>query len=173
MTTAAKPATRFSSLPRLPAAGQLVRGAVGGVLAGIVFAAMTMWLVASQGMPVKIPLMAIASIVQGEHALGSGSASPVLGAVLHMMLSAVFGALLSLLLHRLRFRTDAGAIAVGAGYGLVLYVVNFVALGNALFAVFTRLNQPFQVLNHLMFGIIVAWTLVVRRSREDGPQARV
>jgi hypothetical protein len=138
--------------------------------AGMAFAAMTMWMVASQGMPVKIPLLAIATIVQGEHAMGSGSANPVLGAVIHLVLSAAFGMVAALLLRRVR--SDAGMILAGAGYGLLLYVVNFVALGSAVFAVFTRLNQPFQVLNHLTYGVLVALVLILWRARRTGRAAR-
>jgi hypothetical protein len=63
-------------------------------------------------------------------------------------------------------------ILAGAGYGLLLYVVNFVALGSAVFAVFTRLNQPFQVLNHLTYGVLVALVLILWRARRTGRAAR-
>ncbi|AEA23527.1 hypothetical protein ATK30_4910 [Amycolatopsis echigonensis] len=169
--TTSPAASPDSDLARRPARADrrllvatLARGAVAGMAAGMLFAAMTMWLVVSQGMPVKIPLLAIASIVQGQHAIGAGTASPLLGAVVHLMLSAAFGMVLAWLLRRAR--TDATAVLIGAGYGLALYVVNFVALGSAVFAVFTRLNQPFQVLNHLVYGVLVALFLLLWRPRQ-------
>lgn len=143
----------------------LIRGGAGGMVAGMVFAGMTMWLMAVTGVPVKLPLLAIASIVQGEGAMGE--ASPVLGVVIHLGLSAAFGMGLALLCRRLRLPTDGAVVAAGLGFGLALYLVNFVVLGNAIFDVFTRLNQPFQVLNHAMYGVLVALALVAWRTRSD------
>ncbi|GAB3488501.1 hypothetical protein [Amycolatopsis cihanbeyliensis] len=150
----------------------LTHGAVGGLLAGMVFAGMTMWFMASQGVPTKLPLLAIATILQGDESLGT--ASPALGAVSHVVLSMAFGAAFAMVALRLRLRTDAMVILVGALYGAVLYAMNFVLLGNAAFDVFTRFNQPFQVLNHTVFGVLTALIMAVwqQYSRRANPVNR-
>jgi hypothetical protein len=72
---------------------------------------------------VKIPLLAIATILQGEHAMGTGSASPILGAGIHLVLPMAFGMPLALLVRRLQNDAACRGGPRGAGYGLILYVV--------------------------------------------------
>lgn len=123
----------------------LVRGAAGGIGAGILFGAANMWFAASHGGPVKMPLMMmIASLVQGgEAAVRDGTANPVLGAAVHMMLSAVFGVIFTILVARLR---SNGLVAVaGTVFGAVLYLVNFVVIAPLTAPVFRAANQPFEL----------------------------
>ena len=84
-----------------PVGRRLVRGAVGGVAAGLVFAGVTMWFVDSTGGPVEMPLRMMATIVQGDAAMAAGSTSPVVGVAVHLALSALFGMAFALVVPRL------------------------------------------------------------------------
>ncbi len=140
----------------------VVRGAVGGAVAGVVFGVLTMWYAQSTGMPADMPLQMIATIVQGEEAMAAGTASPVVGLVVHMVLSIAFGIGLALLL--LRVRSDAVRALVGLAYGLALYLVNFLVISPIAFPVFRDANQPLEVATHLIFGSVAVLFLLDRRS---------
>src|SRR5215216_3193872 len=76
-------ATRRSKTEE-PLVRRLVRGAVGGVAAGLVFAAVTMWFADSTGGKAEMPLRMIATIVKGDQAMAAGTTSPALGGVVHV-----------------------------------------------------------------------------------------
>lgn len=135
----------------------LIRGAVGGVAAGVVFAVVTMWFVDSLGDPARMPLLMIAAMVQGEEALMNETASPVVGALVHMVLSAMFGLAFAAL--TLRMRTNAAVAIVGAVYGVLLYLVNFKVVSPLLFPWFGDANQPFELTIHVVFGALLAYAL--------------
>src|SRR6266508_1670936 len=90
----------------LPA--RLLRGAVGGILAGMVFAAVTMWFADSTGGKANMPLHMISTIVKGDKAMAAGSTSIGVGVAVHLVLSALFGMLFALAVPR--FRTN-GTVA--------------------------------------------------------------
>jgi large-conductance mechanosensitive channel len=117
----------------------VVCGAVGGVTAGAVFAAVTMWFTSSQGMGATTPLQMIAAMVQGQAALEGGTASPLVGAVVHMVLSAGFGAAFGLDAARL---TDPLVAVAGLVFGALLRVVNFLVVAPLLFPWMQNANQP-------------------------------
>ena len=52
-----------------PLAARLLRGAVGGVLAGLVFVGVTMWFAHSTGGKPEMPLRMISTIVKGDAAM--------------------------------------------------------------------------------------------------------
>lgn len=139
-----------------------VRGAVGGAVAGVVFGALNMWFAQSQGMPADMPLQMIATIVQDEEAMAAGTASPVLGLVVHMVLSMAFGVGLALLVTRVG--SDAGRALVGLVYGLGLYLVNFLVISPIAYPVFQDANQPLEVATHLIFGSVAVLFVMGRRG---------
>lgn len=156
-TPTRKASTRAGLLPAL------IRGAIGGAVAGAVFGALNMWFAHSTGMPADMPLQMIATIVQGEDALAAGTASPILGLVVHMVLSMAFGVALALLVRRTR--SDAVRATVGLGFGLVLYMVNFLVISPIAFAVLQDANQPLELATHLIFGSVAVLFLLDWRSR--------
>src|ERR671924_645595 len=83
-------ATRRSKLEE-PLVRRLVRGAVGGVAAGLVFVAVTMWFAQSTGGKAEMPLRMISTLVKGDQAMAAGTTSPALGVAVHLVLSALFG----------------------------------------------------------------------------------
>jgi uncharacterized membrane protein YagU involved in acid resistance len=150
-----------------PVGRRLVRGAVGGVAAGIVFAAVTMWFADSTGGKAEMPLRMIATIVKGDQAMATGTTSPALGGVVHVVLSALFGMLFALAVPR--FRTNGTVALAGTAYGLLLYVVNFLVLTPLVFTTFRMANQPFEVVAHLVFGTLLSFAFFGSGVRRGEP----
>jgi uncharacterized membrane protein YagU involved in acid resistance len=138
-----------------PLVRRLVRGAVGGVAAGLVFAAVTMWFADSTGGKAEMPLRMISTIVKGDQAMAAGTTSPALGVAVHVVLSALFGMVFALAVPR--FRTNGTVALAGTAYGLLLYVVNFLVLTPLWFPTFKAANQPFEVFAHLVFGTLLSF----------------
>jgi hypothetical protein len=132
----------------------VVRGAIGGLLAGAVFIGVTMWFVTTLGNPAVAPLNLISSIVLGADALQSGAASVPVGVVVHVVLSLLFGAALGLVASRLP--NDATIAVAGLVFGLGLYILNFQIIGRLVLPQFQMPNQPFEVFAHLTYGALTA-----------------
>jgi uncharacterized membrane protein YagU involved in acid resistance len=150
-----------------PLAARLLRGAVGGVLAGLVFVGVTMWFAHSTGGKPEMPLRMISTIVKGDAAMAAGTTSPALGAVVHVLLSALFGMVFALAVPL--FRTNGTVALAGTVYGLLLYVVNFLVLTPLAFTTFRMANQPFEVFAHLAFGTLLSFAFFGSGARRDDP----
>lgn len=132
-------------------AGRLTAGAVGGLAGGMVFG----MLMAMMGM-----ISAVAQLV--------GSTSTAVGWGVHLAISAVLGGLFTPLAGRWLTRTGT-AVAAGAGYGMVWWVLG------ALLAMPAKLGMPVfhfdamagkSLMGHLIFGMILGGvaTALVRRT---------
>jgi hypothetical protein len=86
-----------------------------------------MWFAHSTGGKADMPLAMMATIVQGD----AGTASPTVGVLVHLVLSALIGAVFALAVPRLQ--TNGTVAVAGTAYGLLLYVVNFLVLAPLLF----------------------------------------
>jgi hypothetical protein len=110
----------------------LVHGVVGGMIAGIVFAMFEMIMAAIQmgGEAFFMPLRMIGGIVLGEQALAPETSLIVAGAaglVVHMMLSAMYGAgvaVAAAFVPQLRAGT-LPLVAWASAAGFALWIVNF------------------------------------------------
>jgi uncharacterized membrane protein YagU involved in acid resistance len=147
--------TTASTRPRVST--DLVRGAVGGLVAGVVFAVATMWFVTSLDMPARTPLLMISTVVLGDDAMTNGDADTTIGWIVHLVLSIAFGVVFAFIARRLR--TNGEVAAVGLVYGGLLYVVNFQILARIWFETFKMANQPFEVVVHIVFGALLALAL--------------
>jgi uncharacterized membrane protein YagU involved in acid resistance len=150
-----------------PVVHRLLRGAVGGVAAGLVFAAVTMWFADSTGGKAEMPLRMISTIVKGDQAMAAGTTSTALGAVVHLALSALFGMVFALAVPR--FRTNGTVALAGTAYGLLLYVLNFLVLAPLVFTTFRMANQPFEVFAHLVFGTLLSFAFFGSGARRGEP----
>ena len=116
-------------------AGRIKGGAVGGLIAGAVFAMFEMVIAAVQngGAAFFMPLRMIGAMVLGAEALEPSyelaTAAPV-GALVHMALSVIFGILFGLALSAIPAlgRAAGGLVVAGAVYGLLLWLANFYAI---------------------------------------------
>lgn len=138
---------------RLGRNGLLLRGAVGGLVAGAVFIGVTMWFASSQGQPAEAPLRLISTIVLGDNALPNGETNVAVGMVVHVILSIVFGLVFAALVAPLR--SDGWIACAGLIYGVLLYVVNFQILSRVFFTSFQMANQPFELFAHMVFGAVL------------------
>ncbi len=148
-------------------AARLLRGAVGGILAGMVFAGVTMWFADSTGGKAAMPLHMISTIVKGDKAMAAGTTSVGLGLVVHLVLSALFGMLFALAVPRLR--TNGTVALAGTLYGALLYVVNFLVLAPLAFTVFQDANQPFELFAHIVFGTLLGFAFFGSGARRGEP----
>lgn len=118
---------------RQPDTGRwLVQGAIGGVIAGLIFALfeMVMATVLMGAEAFFMPLRMIGAIALGAGALEpsySLATAAIAGLVVHMILSPIFGVVFALLASLApAARRMPGALIAAAGvYGLLLWIVNF------------------------------------------------
>ncbi|MGA7272715.1 MAG: DUF6789 family protein [Acidimicrobiia bacterium] len=134
--------------------GRLLRGLIGGVVAGAVFIAINMWFNSSIGQPATAPFRLISTLVLGAGALQSGAASVPLGVVVHIVISGIFGVIFAYLAPR--FATNGTLALGGALYGVAVYVVDFLVLAQTVFTQFQAPNDPLELAAHVVFGLVLA-----------------
>lgn len=130
---------------------QVSAGVAGGLVGGVAFGLM-MQMMGMIGM--------IAMLV--------GSSSPAVGWIVHLLISAFFGAAFGALLGRMVKGMGSGAL-LGAGYGVTLWVLGALVLMPA------RLGMPLFMINgmsmnsllgHVVFGVLLgAVTVLILRRR--------
>jgi hypothetical protein len=149
----ARPSPRLAGAVRgvAPAVGA---GAVAGVAAGIPFLMLTQWFVHSLGNPASLPLRMMSTLVLGDAAMTDGRANAALGLLVHVVLSAAFGAGFAV---AARHVVGAPArVTAGLVYGGLLYLVNFHIFAETVFTTFQGANKPFELAVHLLFGAMLA-----------------
>ncbi len=93
----------------------------------------------------------IASLVLGSKALMDGGVGVVIvGILVHFVLSLLFAAIISIVVHRWGLRVG---IIGGAILGLSLYGINLYAF-TLVFPWFFALNGPILLLSHVLFGAV-------------------
>lgn len=143
--------------------GIATRGVLGGIGAGALFLAVTMWFATSVGDPAKGPLLMMSTILKGDEAMMAGNASVGIGLAVHLVLSSAFGLFFAALASRLK--TPGAVVAAGAAYGAALYLVNFKVLSPTLFTTFEMANQPFELVVHVAFGLLLSLAFLVPATR--------
>lgn len=150
-------------MPRPAAAVDYKAAVLAGLFAGLVFMMLEMIMVPLflGGSPWGPPRM-IAAIALGKGVLPDPPPPPtfdmgmmVAAGVVHFILSVVFAVVLALVLPRF----SAGmALGIGAGFGVVLYLVNFYlvpAIG--IFPWFAMARNWVSIFSHIIFGVLAAW----------------
>jgi hypothetical protein len=164
---------QFIRSRELPDVGQSVsRGAVAGIVSGLVFLIATMGYVTTKDLPAVAPMIDISTIFHGQDRPVPNPDNVVVGLVTHLTLSVVYGVVFALLVGFLPRRAVI-VFAAGVVYGLLLYVVNFQIFGRTLFPWFTNPNGPdqgFEVFIHAVFGLLLA-PFLIGRSRAEGVAA--
>lgn len=130
-----------------------VRGAIGGVFAGLVFGGLNMWFAADAGLPAVTPLHMIATIVQDDARFDAGTTSATVGLIVHVALSVSYGAIFGFFAPEMRSGATRALAAIV--YGGAIYVLNFLLLSPAWYPVFQRANQPLEGTVHLLFGALL------------------
>ena len=130
-----------------------------GIVAGVIFAIAEVIAAMAMGMSAIAPFRMFASIVWGPGAMASESLGAVvlLGVIVHLALSAAFGAIYGLLDSGLPERTqrNSGKQAVlGLAFGAVLYLVNFQIIARIAYPWFLEAGQGLQLALHaITYGL--------------------
>lgn len=139
-------------------------GAIGGLLAGVVFALFEMIAAAvMMGMPAFfMPLRMIGAIALGPVALDpsySLVAAGFAGLVVHMALSIFYGVIFGASVAAGRntaLNTTGGLLAAASVYGLLLWLVNFYVIAPALFPWFLESSPLIQFIAHtFLYGTVL------------------
>lgn len=140
-----------------------------GIISGAVFMMLEMVMVPvfMDGSPWGPPRM-IAAIVMGEGVLPPPATFDLtilmVAMVVHFVLSVVFALVLALLIARLGL---GAALAVGAAYGLALYLINFYGM-TAIFPWFAMARNWVSIFAHVVFGLVAAWWYRARARSVEG-----
>jgi hypothetical protein len=150
----------------------------GGLLAGVIFATGEMFVGKALGNDLLAPWRGFASLLLGHSALeGRLTFGIVLaGVIAHFVLSAVYGAgwgvLVSYVLPYRWLTSWVAPTALGALYGLALYLLNFLVIAPLLYPWFREQNQPAQIFFHVvLFGLPLGSFLAARLHPAEGLRA--
>ncbi len=124
----------------------LLQGVGYGVLAWIVFAMGEMFINLFMGKDFFGPLRLIGSMALGTQALVPSYSlliAGIVGLMVHMMMSAIFGLIFFTLLEvfRQRGKSSLSLLVYGSIFGLLLWVVNFLVIAPVLFPQFGMVSQ--------------------------------
>jgi len=142
-----------------------------GLIAGIVFLMMEMILLAVTGESPWGPPRMMAAMVMRESVLPPPATfdamimmvAMVVHVILSVLLAVVFARVLSL------WRLSAGAtVALGAVFGLLVYLVNFYPVAAILFPWFAMARNWISIISHVAFGAVLAWTYLALARKERG-----
>ncbi len=141
-------------------------GAIGGVIAGIIFAMAEM--LGSRfisGNPFIMPLKAIASVPLGTPPpeIATSTAIPV-GLITHVLFAALFGIVFAVLVSRIEpLRTSKAVLVVAASlYGTIMWLVNFYVIAPAAGRPWFTDTPPVQqfVYHTFFYGTVLGLYLV-------------
>lgn len=151
---------------------QVVAGAVGGLMGGMVMAIFAMLLAISRD-GVWSPVRGITSVVFGDSHYGGSFDAPsvVVGAAGHMMNSVVLGIVFAVVATLVFRRARPMAVwMLGAMYGLVVWVVMMLGVAHGLQAsnlLVDALPAWGWAVAHVMFGVVTAMVFTtINRSTE-------
>lgn len=150
-----------------------LRGAIGGLVAGLIFGLIQMWFFADAGMPADTIIHLIATLVQPDSYFAAGQTSLALGWAIHITLSLTYGAIYGLAATEMQ--SNATRMWGAAVWGGLIYVFNFVILAPLFYGLFTTANQPFELAVHIVYGALIGpWLVLWReRGRPAPPEAPV
>jgi hypothetical protein len=150
----------------------LITGVIVGIIAGVMMAMYAMIASATfLGQGFFTPLYGIASPLVGPQAMMMSmkqgvyfTAGPaMLGLIIHMMWSALYGMIFALIASALRFK-GIGAIMAGIAYGFLVFLfMSFVVLpivGAGKMP--AMVGYPSFLIEHLLFGMVLGLWPVVR-----------
>ncbi len=132
-----------------------IAGGVSGIVAGLVFAVLSMIYAAVAGPGAWAPPRMIATILGFEMAPTFAAVPVLAGVALHMLLSAGYGAVFALVMGS---AARGVILAAGVAFGLVLYAVNFHGFAQLeQFAAFRMMaGNWFEIAVHAVFGLLTA-----------------
>ncbi|MBI2953735.1 MAG: hypothetical protein HYY30_05435 [Chloroflexi bacterium] len=140
----------------------LLHGVVGGIIAGLVFALFEMVVAMVMGISFFDPLRLIGSMVLGVEALDPTyplATAAIVGAVIHLILSAIYGVIfVYLLAYTSQLTSSTGLLLLyGSLFGLALWIVNFLIIAPFVWPQFTMVDQFWMgfVAHTFFFGTVL------------------
>ena len=127
-----------------------------GLIAGVIFGLVEILVSAMMGNPPLQPIRMFASVVLGETALQSTELGSVvvIGAVVHLALSALFGLIYGAINGALSRETETSwgrQAGIGLVFGVLLWFVNFQLIARAIYPWFLDTPQALQAALHAVF----------------------
>jgi hypothetical protein len=155
--------------------GIIVGGGLAGIIAGIAMAIFAMGYAGMMGMGFLAPLRLIAATLYGVEALIGGAGVLMVGLIIHILVSAMFGIIFAALLSSRA--SGRAAFASGLVYGVVVWAVmrwGVVSWADPTMAVRLPMMAAAFFIEHLVFGGVLAITPgLVRRWSRIRPLAEV
>lgn len=151
-------------------------GAIGGLVGGAVFAIAQMVYFAIATSDAWIPWKLFASLLGGAPVEGARVTADVfaLGFLVHFVLSAayglVFGMVAQIAPNGIR-KNWALHGAIGMALGFLIYLLDYHVFARASYPWFLRLNQPVQIVMHVvMYGLVVSLYLTAAARQIIAPR---
>jgi hypothetical protein len=123
-----------------------------------------MWMIKGDS-PWGPPRM-MAAMVMGEEVLPPPATFDIgvmmAAMMVHFVLSIVYGLIGAWMVHRFDM---AAALAIGAAYGLAIYIVNFHIIVPTLFSWFVMARGGISILSHIVFGMVLTGSYILLRGR--------
>ena len=151
-----KPQSAASPLPDVIGLG----GALAGLAGGLAMAVVAALLSASMGQDIWHESKRIAAIVYGSAALSKSGfdLGPVLvGSLLHLLVSALLGAIFGIVTRRwLHLTSDFGTpVMAGLVYGLMIWMVAYFAVLPLLNPALLEIYPPAFIIQHVAYGVVL------------------
>lgn len=144
--------------------------ATAGIIAGIVFAMMEMFLVwAVMGASFWAPLQMIAAMVMGPQVLPTTASITfgigLIGLFIHLVFSVLYGLIIGWIVHKMDMGT---ALLVGGLFGLIaIYFINFYLIAPAVFPWFVAVRNWISLVSHVAFGLVAAGVYISMRNKRE------
>jgi len=161
-------AGRAFVLPDIPGLGGAVAGLIGGAAMTIVGAI----LATSVGNDVWLEARQIATMVYGPAALSDPGIGPiVVGTLLHLLISALLGAVFGIVSRRwLHLPSDYGMpVWIGVSYGIMIWLVAYFVVLPLVNPALLTTYAPSFIIQNLVYGIV---TGLVYTQLRPAPYAR-
>jgi len=155
-SAALNPRSAASTLPDVIGLG----GAIAGLAGGLAMAVVAALLSASMGQDIWHEPKRIAAIVYGPAALAASGfdLGPVLlGTLLHLLVSALLGAIFGIVTRRgLHLTSDFGTpIMAGLVYGLLIWMVAYFVVLPQLNPALLEVYPPAFIIQHVAYGVVL------------------
>ena len=164
----AQSAGRVSPLPDIPGLGGAIAGLIGGAAMMIVGAL----LASSVGNDIWLEALQIATMIYGPAALTDLGIGPIIvGTLLHLLISALFGAIFGIVSRRwLRLPSDYGMpVLIGMSYGIMIWLVAYFVVLPLVNPAMLTTYAPSFIIQNLVYGIV---TGLVYTQLRPSPYAR-
>jgi hypothetical protein len=142
-----------------------------GLIAGAIFLMMEMILLVVVGESPWGPPRMMAAMIMGEGVLPPPGTSDLVVVMVAMIVHFVLSIALALAFAwaiSLWHVSFGAALALGAGFGLLVYLVNFYPITAVLFPWFAMARNWITISSHIVFGIVLAWAYVHLTAKPFG-----